>query len=816
MSSPTRRQPRRLVRHALGAHPVATSAGAVLAITVAAVLGTVVVLMLIDRDARSADLVGAGSMCLAAAAAAVILVSLDRAGLGERSYVRRLAVALCLATAAAASWFVETLQTNGGDPAGPHDLLYLAAGVVAVAAAVAHPDLGPARRRARLLVDAVIIAMAATVVLWLLLGRTMWERSAEPLETAATVLCVAAGLAVVRLATIAVLERPAGSTAEATASLVALGFLGITAGGVLHLADHSQGMPLWLGVLGDAGVVVGFACIGVAGLLLLGRPLSLPFRLPRHQARSVLDLSPIVATAIATVGVLVDAAQRGAFDATASAVLTIVISAVLLRQSLTLSDNRGLSASLRSTVDGLEQQATHDALTGLPNRSGLDHRLRVAARRAAIDRTLCAVYFVDVDHLKAVNDSLGHRAGDLLLRVAGQRLVARVGPRVTRFGGDEFVLVVEDLPSPGAAEELGRRIVDDLSRPIQLEGHHVRSSASVGLTFADLSTSPEELLRQADVALYRAKALGRCCIATYRAEEDESLGVDLDLEPELRRALDRDEFTLHYQPVVDLATGEVVSVESLLRWEHPERGVLGPGAFLDHVISSGLLGTIGASSLRRACEDFASVGPHGSCPTPPGVAVNLSSSELADRRVVERVAAALADSGLPPRRLTLEITEDVIIDETVRSTIDQLCALGVHLAIDDFGTGNSSLRQLGAYPATVLKIDKSFVDRIEADGRARAITASIVRLAKNLGLTTVAEGVETAAQADLLGRMGCDRAQGWLFAAAMPFDQLLTWCAAGGAGDAYRDSRESVASASSMMRASSSATGGRSSIAPTT
>jgi diguanylate cyclase (GGDEF)-like protein len=816
VSHPWRRLPRRLARHALGAHPAATSAGAVLAVAVAAVLGGVIVLMLIDRDARSADLVGSASMCLAAAAAAVIVITVDRAGLGQRSYVRRLAVALCLATVAAASWFVETLHASGDDLAGPHDLLYLAAGAVAVAAAAAHPDLGPARRRARLLVDAVIIATAATVVLWLLLGRTMWERSAAPLETAAAVLCVAAGLAVVRLATIAALERPAGSQAEATASLVALGFMGITLGGVLHLVDHASDVAPWVAVVGDAVVVVGFASIGVAGLLLLGQPRSLPFTMPRLQARSVLDLSPIVVTAVATIGVLVDAARRGAFDATASAVLTIVISAVLLRQSLTLSDNRGLSASLRATVDGLEQQATHDALTGLPNRSGLDDRLRVAARRAALDGSLCAVFFVDVDHLKAVNDSLGHRAGDLLLRVAGERLTARVGTRVTRFGGDEFVLVVEDFASPTAAEELGRRIVDDLSRPIELEGHHVRSSASVGLTFADLATSPEELLRQADVALYRAKALGRCCIATYRAEEDESLGADLDLEPELRRALDRDEFTLHYQPVVDLATGAVVSVESLLRWEHPERGLLGPGAFLDHVISSGLLGAIGASSLQRACEDFASVGPHGSPAVPPGVAVNLSSSELADRRVVERVAAALSESGLPARRLTLEITEDVIIDETVRTAIDQLCELGVHLAIDDFGTGNSSLRQLGAYPADVLKIDKSFVDRLEVDDRARAITASIVRLARNLGLTTVAEGVETAGQADLLTRMGCDRAQGWLFAPAMPFDQLLTWCAAGGAGDVYRESRASVASASSMMRASSSATGGRSSIAPTT
>jgi EAL domain-containing protein (putative c-di-GMP-specific phosphodiesterase class I) len=344
----------------------------------------------------------------------------------------------------------------------------------------------------------------------------------------------------------------------------------------------------------------------------------------------------------------------------------------------------------------------------------------------------------------------------------------------------------------------------------------VRSSASVGLTLADRSTTPDELLRQADVALYRAKALGRSCLATYSVDEDRGLDADLDLEPELRRAVDRDEFTLHYQPIIDLQTGQVVSVEALLRWEHPRRGHLGPAAFLDQAISSGLLGAIGESSLRTACADFASIDATDVGHALPSVAVNLSSSELADRRVVARVAAALADSGLAPRRLTLEITEDVIIDESVRSTIDELRALGVYLAIDDFGTGNSSLRQLGAYPAAVLKVDKSFVDRIEVDGSARAITAAIIRMSRNLGLTTVAEGVETPGQAELLAGMGCDRIQGWLISKALPFEELTGWCVTNCPIGPYRDSRESVSSASSMMRASSSATGGRSSIAPTT
>jgi EAL domain-containing protein (putative c-di-GMP-specific phosphodiesterase class I) len=348
-----------------------------------------------------------------------------------------------------------------------------------------------------------------------------------------------------------------------------------------------------------------------------------------------------------------------------------------------------------------------------------------------------------------------------------------------------------------------------MARPVALEGHQVRSSASVGLALGEPGTTAEELLRRADVALYRAKALGRRCVAVYDPVTDGGKDDRMDLEPDLRRGVASGEFVLHYQPIVELRTGEMVSVESLLRWQHPERGLLAPVSFLDAAISSGVLGAIGETSLRTACTDFATLcvpdgGPPGQL-RPPSVAVNLSSSELADRRVVERVAAALADSALMPRRLTLEITEDVIVDEAVRATIDQLCELGVHLAIDDFGTGNSSLRQLGAYPADVLKIDKSFVDRLEHDVRARAITRSIIRLAANLGLTTLAEGVETEGQAELLARMGCDRAQGWLFAAAMPFDELVAWwrhrAATGCRG--YGDSRDNVASASSMIRSSS-------------
>ena len=806
---------RRLARRSLRHRPGTTMAVAVVALAAASVVIGAVALSVVRDDLLGLELLGALAVCIAAGSATAAGTVVVRRGVGTTQFVALLSLGLGIFCVGAAVRFAEIVGT-GTDETGLHDGLFLLAGTIVLFAALRHPDLGPRRRRLRTLVDAAISGLSVAVLLWLVAGRALWERGDPSFDTVAAVLTVAVAFAITRVCITIVLTRQEDTPAESAAALVTLGFAALALGGLLHLFEHALDLSAWVMVLSDVAAVIGLSMIGVAGVMMLGDPRPFPVRLVRRRLRSLVDLTPILVSAAATVAVLVDAAARGEFDTTASAVLTVVVSAVLLRQSLTLSDNRQLSSSLRTTVDGLEQQATHDALTGLPNRAGLADRITAAAHEAATSGTVCAVYFVDVDHLKTVNDSLGHHGGDLLIRATADRLSHRVGDRVTRFGGDEFVLVVQDLDSPSGAEALGRLVVEDMGRPIALDGHQVRSSSSVGVALADTTTSPEELLRRADVALYRAKSRGRRCLAVYDPDDDPGTGDDLDLEPQLRRGVAGGEFTLHYQPIIDLHTGHAASVESLLRWQHPERGVLGPDAFLEAAISSGLLGAIGESSLRRACEDFASMDPSRVPHELPSVSVNLSSSELADQRVVERVAAALSGSGLPPVRLTVEITEDVIVDEAVRATIDQLCALGVHLAIDDFGTGNSSLRQLGAYPADVLKIDKSFVDRLEDDPRAVAITTTIVRLARDLGLTTVAEGVETAGQAEVLTRIGCDRAQGWLFARAMPFDELVEWCATQLPTRRYGDRRESVASASSMMRASRSATGGRSSIAPTT
>lgn len=757
------------------------------------------------------DVVGTVVVGLAAAVGAVVVASVARAGLGNRRFVLSLAGAMGLAGVGSALTALVMART-GHDTVGTLDVAFFAAAVLLGAALVHHPDLGTPRQRARVLADAMIAGLSLAILLWLVAGRGMFERGDPPLLVLGLVLATAIGFAITRVGLVVTLHRAQGTTIESASAVLTGAFLACTLGGLARLLGEGPLASRGLVALGYLAVVGGIVLVIVAGRVLSGATRIRITPGDRRRFHSLLEVTPIVTAVAAVTAVLVDAALRGAFDVTAAGVLTVVISSVLLRQSMTLADNRELSGSLRATVDELEQQATHDALTGLPNRFGLDDRIAGAARRAGGRGTRCAVYFVDLDHLKTVNDTLGHGAGDQLIRATAARLRGCLGDRVTRFGGDEFVLVADDLDSVEDAERLGRSIMEVTGEPVMVEGHPVRSSASVGVAVADGHVTADELLRRADVALYRAKGLGRRCVVRYRPEDDAGTGDDLDLEPELRRALDHGEFTLHYQPIVDLCTGDVVAVESLLRWQHPTRGLLTPDRFLAQAISSGLLGAIGEASLRRACTDFATVDATGS----PSVSVNLSSSELADHRVVRRVAAALADSGLAPGRLTLEITEDVIVDETVRAAIDELVALGVHLAIDDFGTGNSSLRQLGAYPADVLKIDKTFVDRVEDDERARAITAAIVRMARDLGLTTVAEGVETEAQADVLAEMGCDRAQGWLFAAAMPMDVFTEWCGSRPPGTGYGDSRSSVASASSMMRPSSSATGGRSSIAPTT
>lgn len=773
-------------------------------------------------DARHLRMAGAATIAAVAVAATVAVVA-SRARSLVRLRVHTVALVLGLTCWAigAGLWFVRLTLGEGRAAAargGYADHVYLLSGLLLIVFVFSHPSLGTGKRRLRAAVDATIVAVSLSVLTWLLAGRALLAVTDEPWSTASAYLLPTTDVIVLFMLLGALSLTSDLPVRSNVAILAAAGMACALLGDTLGLIDRAHGSPHALIVVSTMLLVASLALIAGAALVSRGQEFSSAPVTTRVHLRGLLAAAPVLTAIVATAAVLADAALTGRFDATAALVLTVVICAVLVRQSLTLSDNRELAESLQQTIDELELQATHDVLTGLPNRSGLVGRIDQAVASAAAQRRRAALLFLDVDHLKSVNDTLGHRAGDVLICSVAERIAARVGARVTRFGGDEFVVLLDDLQGAEQAAATGRRLVEDIGRPVMVEGHQLRLTASVGVAEVDPDTDAEELLRRADVALYRAKALGRACVVTYRHTEEDDGRFRPDLEPELRRGVARDEFELHYQPIVDLGSGEVTGVEALLRWRHPERGLLSPDAFLEEATSSGLLGAIGGRSLQQACRDFAHVATLTGRHLPSSVAVNLSSSELSDRRVVRRVADALRDSGLDPRQLTVEITEDVIVDDTIRSTIDQLVQLGVAISIDDFGTGNSSLRQLGSYPAQKLKIDKSFVDRVEHDDAAVAIIRALIRLAGHLGLTTVAEGVESERQAELLAQLGCDRAQGWRFARAMPLDDLLEWC------ESYRPlvresgaaSRSSTSSASPMMRPSSSATVGRSSIAPTT
>jgi diguanylate cyclase (GGDEF)-like protein/PAS domain S-box-containing protein len=411
----------------------------------------------------------------------------------------------------------------------------------------------------------------------------------------------------------------------------------------------------------------------------------------------------------------------------------------------------------------LDYQAHHDALTGLPNRT----RFVATMREWLADERGLAVVFVDLDNFKLINDSLGHAAGDRLLVTVAERLrrVLRPDDVIARFGGDEFAVGMRGVADERAARWVADRLAAALRPPVELDGHARFVTASFGVRWMPAGTGdPEALLRDADAAMYRAKELGKARCELFDASMHERAVERLDLEGGLRQALDRDELRLVYQPQIDLATGRMIGVEALVRWEHPERGTVPPQAFVPLAEQTGLIVPIGAWVLREACRQTAEWAADGS---PLGVSVNISPRQLAETDFAAVVTEALTDCGLEPGQLSLEITESALMadPEAAAVALQRLKAIGVRLAIDDFGTGYSSLGQLRSLlPVDTLKIDKSFVGGMTIGGEDQAIVEAVLRLAASLGLQAVAEGVETAEQAGALRELECGVAQGFHFA----------------------------------------------------
>ena len=432
-----------------------------------------------------------------------------------------------------------------------------------------------------------------------------------------------------------------------------------------------------------------------------------------------------------------------------------------------MSDRKSLEAQL-------QHQADHDELTGLPNRKPLIAYLETALANAHRFGGSVAVLFIDLDRFKVVNDSLGHHAGDRLLRVLGDRLSAALRPhdRAGRFGGDEFVAICPGIEGTEELERLAERIRTAVRGVVDLDGDEAFVSVSVGAALGIGTERPADLLRDADAAMYEAKARGRDRVQLFDGTMRLHLVERLQIERELRRALDDDELLLHYQPVVELGSGRIAGVEVLVRWWHPERGLLLPDQFLPVAEETGLIVDIGEVVLEGACAEASQwpIDPTTGERIP--VYVNLAARELVDLELATRIEKTIQAAGLEPSAVHLEITENALLEDAIatKAALLELRRIGVCLALDDFGTGYSSLAYLKHFPVDALKIDKTFVEGLGDESGDAAITAAIIDVAQRLGLVTVAEGVERVEQAEWLSALGCDLAQGFHF--APPMDAL--------------------------------------------
>jgi diguanylate cyclase (GGDEF)-like protein len=431
----------------------------------------------------------------------------------------------------------------------------------------------------------------------------------------------------------------------------------------------------------------------------------------------------------------------------------------------TVSTHQDITEQRRSEAK-IAHMAHHDALTGLPNRRLLDERLEYAVAHAKRGE-IVATHLLDLDYFKNVNDTLGHPVGDKLLRMVADRLrrLVREGETVARMGGDEFAIVQVQVAQPSDATALAQRVIEGVSEPYEIDGHQVVVGASVGISVSVTDgPSSDLLLRNADLALYRAKSGGRGTLRFFEPEMDAQMQTRRLMESDLRKALVGHEFEVHYQPIVNLQSNEISAFEALIRWQHSERGMVSPAAFIPLAEEIGLIVPLGEWVLRTACSAAARWPDHTK------ICVNLSPVQFRSRGLVEVVIGALAASGLRPGRLELEITETVLLADTeaTLAVLHQLRGLGVRIAMDDFGTGYSSLSYLQTFPFDRIKIDRSFVKGIAEDIGSLNIVRAVAALAKGIGMATTAEGVETQEQLDAVKAEGCTEMQGFLFSRALP------------------------------------------------
>ena len=425
----------------------------------------------------------------------------------------------------------------------------------------------------------------------------------------------------------------------------------------------------------------------------------------------------------------------------------------------------------------LLEMALHDGLTGLPNRSLFMERLEQELQRTETNPTYqFAVLFLDCDRFKIINDSLGHLIGDELLIAIAQRLkdCLRSSDTIARLGGDEFAVLLPDLQDMDGATQLAHRLLKALSQPFQLSKWQVFMGASIGIVLGHAGyTQPEYLLRDADTAMYRAKASGKSQYQIFDSTMHDAAIQLLHLETDLRRAVEQQEFVLHYQPIVTLSTGKIVGFEALLRWQHPEHGLIAPGEFIPIAEETGLIVGIGEWVLRTACGQLHDWQQQGLVDERFTISINLSVRQFMQSDLVRQIDRILAETQINSRNLKLEITESIILDNTntVAEMLKNLRQRQIHLSIDDFGTGYSSLSYLHAFPVDSLKIDRSFIQGLDENSETLGLVPAIANIAKAMQMSVVAEGIETPEQLAQLRRLNCDFGQGYLFSRPLPVEQ---------------------------------------------
>jgi diguanylate cyclase (GGDEF)-like protein len=425
----------------------------------------------------------------------------------------------------------------------------------------------------------------------------------------------------------------------------------------------------------------------------------------------------------------------------------------------------------------LEYQANHDSLTGLANRNLLSDRIEQAIAWAKRQKGLIGVMLLDLDHFKLVNDASGHRAGDALLKEVAHRLKScvRETDTVARLGGDEFVIILTDLPQPDDVDQIAEKILSTLSRPIEVAGRDIFVTASIGVSLYPRDGDHGEiLLRYADMAMYRVKEHGRNSVRQFMPEMGSNAISRLDMEAALRRALERGEFLLHYQPKIELPSQRIVGAEALIRWQHPQIGLVHPIEFIHLAEETGLILPMGEWVLKEVCQQQVRWREQGL--PPMKIAINMSARQFRQEDLADRIAATFASTGADPTQFILELTESMVMHD-VDSTLVALRSLkklGVSLSLDDFGTGYSSLSYLRRFPIDELKIDRSFINDIHTNHDDAAIAGAIVAMARSLSLSVVAEGVEKKEQAELLASLGCNQVQGYYYARPMAESAFTT------------------------------------------